>query len=305
MEANSLFLINGIIPGTDLKIIKVILILIVMSLSAGCARNAEEIQLSPRITLEPTPIPLADVEFAGKLVTFGKLRTVIQSRELIIFEDGSTKQIQEIRPILEKDLVDRDFRIFSGTVEPEATIGEISRRLKPHLVIRFDAESKFVDSTGRFSKFRGRAEAKVARGYDGSILVTEIIENMGPRQQDPERAGELALRDLAPELSRRIIDGLLAKTDQLLWAGLIIDDLPSMEEAVRIQNMIEEQPFVGYVELLKWDQESEMAVYEIIYGLEHESDIASLLSNITGLEVEISRYDPGSMKILFEDMERY
>ena len=280
-------------------------ICLMVTLLSGCAAPRKPEPVSPMVDVQPRQTTVAEREFDGELVMFGKLRTVIQDHEEIVLNNGLYIPANEIYPILERELVQKDFRIFSGTVYPNTPIERLTRDTKAQLIITINAESKFVNSTGRFSKFRARADAKAIRGRDGTILASNRIEKIGPRQQNEERAGQLALRDIADELTKTLIDDLFSKSDQLLWAGLVIDDVTTMQDAVWLRSQLEGMEFISYVSLLKWDDSSEKATYEVIYGLKHDSDLLTQLSKIEGLEVEVSDYKPGSMEALADVINDY
>ena len=284
-----------------------------LMLSAGCASRTPEpvppldpvVQPPPPVTVTPDPPDRAEVERDGRLITFGKLRTVLQTNEKLTLEDGSTVPANEILAVLESELVRRDFRIFSGAVDPRTPIAEITRKAAPHLVIRVNADSRFLNTTGRFSRFRATADVEGIRGRDGTLLLSERMELEGPREQDTQRAGILALRDLAPELTGRVVDRLLAKSEQLLWAGLILENVATMDEAISIRSALQDQPYVDYVEILDYNRRKTTATFEILYGLQHESDIAVLLNNVPGIRVRVSGFRPGEMEILRRRMENY
>ena len=278
--------------------------------ATGCATKGP-VPLEPRVTGTPEAPRVKAAEakqqegMSGELITFGKLRTVLQTREQIVGENGAETQATEIRPEMEKELVQRDFRLFSGLVAPDSDIATVTRETKAHVVISVDARSEFVNNTGKFAKYRATGEAKAVRGHDGTILASAKVEQMGPRNQDVERAGKLALRGIAQSLTDEVVNGLLAKTDQLLWAGILVNNVASMDGALRIQNAIEKKSFVSYVELLEWDKDAGVATFEIIYGLKHESDVASLLQDIPGLKIKPSKYEPGRMEVLKKTVSRY
>ena len=261
----------------------------------------------PAAPAAPAPGAALDQESStGQLVTFGKLRTVIVADERIVNTSGEATRADEIRPELEKELVQRDFRVFSGSVAPDDGVAELTRKTKAHLVLQVVARSELINSTGRFSKHRATGEIKAIRGHDGSILAVARREAVGPRQQSGERAGQLALREIQPLLTRELIEKLMEKSDQLLWAGLIVDNVSTMEMAVHIQNWIEQQPFTSYAELLEWDRRSQTATYEIIYGLKHESDLAALLADIPGISrIRTGKYEPGSMEVFTRTLENF
>ena len=277
----------------------------IATLISGCAAPRPPESVSPMVEVRPIQTTAAEREFNGKLVKFGKLRTVIQDHEEIVLNGGIFIPANEIYPILEKELVQRDFRIFSGIVKPNTPVEKITRDTRAQLIITVTAESKFVNSTGRFSKFRARADAKAIRGRDGTILASQRIEKIGPRQQDEERAGQLALRDIADELTNTLLNDLFTKSDQLLWAGLVISDVTDMKDAVWLRSQLEGMEFISYVSLLRWDENSEKATYEVIYGLKHDSDLLSQLSKINGLKIEVSNFKPGSMDALAEVINDY
>lgn len=285
---------------------------LLLAMASGCATPVAPPPLQPRVVTPPVqpsgPTPqeqLAQEELTGQLVKFGKLRTVLVAREVV--EDPQRGEIKadEIRGALEQELVSRDFRLFSGAVPPDSDVAELTRKVKAHCVITLSARSKFVNSTGKFSKYRANAEIRAIRGHDGTILASARSEVMGPRNQDSERAGLLALRDAAPEISKQLIEQLLGKTDQLLWAGLIVRNIPTLERAHEIQRHIEGKEFVSYCELLEWNRAERTATYEIIYGLKHESDIALLLSQLAGAKITPTSYEPGRMEALRKIMSNY
>lgn len=285
---------------------------VLLALAAGCSTPMQPPPLQPRVVTPPIqpsgPTPqeqLAQEEMTGQLVKFGKLRTVLVAREVVENPQQGEIRADEIRPAIEQELVARDFRLFSGSVPPDSDVAELTRKVKAHCVITVSARSKFVNSTGKFSKYRATAEVRAIRGHDGTILASARSEVMGPRSQDSERAGQLALRDAAPEIARQLIEQLLGKTDQLLWAGLIVRNIPTLERAHEIQRHIESKDYVSYCELLEWNRADRTATYEIIYGLKHESDIALLMGQLSGAKITPSSYEPGRMEALRKIMSNY
>ncbi|MBA4386637.1 MAG: hypothetical protein C0404_01580 [Verrucomicrobia bacterium] len=293
---------------------------------AGCKSQPIPLEpIKPRVELPPRTTPVATApaavdkpatpatpkeimkqeEQTGQLVKFGKLRTVISAREQIVDKDGKATAASEIKPLVEKQLVDRDFRIFSDAVPPDTKIAEMARKVKAHLLISIDAKSEFVNSTGMFSKYRASAEAKAVRGHDGTELVVIKTEAEGPREQDPKRAGLLALRELQNKVAKELMEGLLGKTDQLLWAGLMVNNVQSMEAAVQIQNALEKNEVISYVELIDWSKQTQVAVFEIIYGAKHESDLATALQGIPGVKIKLTKYEPANMEVLKKQVTNY
>ncbi len=284
-------------------------------LIAGCSTIPPPPPPEPRVTvpLPPPPGPpsaptntLRALEArSGQLVKFGKLRTVVIGQETVAGPDGATAAASEIKPLLERELVRRDFRLFSDAVPAATDLAALSRAVKAHLVVRVEARSAFVNTTGRFARYRATADAQAVRGRDGTLLATARLEADGPREQDSARAGLLALRAAGAKVSAGLLDDLFAKTDQLLWAGLIVNSVPTMDAAVAIQNELERRAYINYVDLLQWDRESETASYEIIYGLKHESDIGQLLADLPGIRLRLSTYEPGAMDALQRILTHY
>ncbi|MBN1672416.1 MAG: hypothetical protein JXR37_15355 [Kiritimatiellae bacterium] len=266
----------------------------------GCVKPGPLPQPEPRTAI--TQLPEMPAEMNGQLLTFGKLRTVILPRETIVMRDGRTVQADEIGQALQEEFARRDFRMFVGPPPAKGSVAELSRKTQAQLVVALDATSKFVNSTGRFSKFRAQADVKAVRGRDGTLLAASRVEKMGPRHQDDERAGRLALSSLSEALCAELIEKLYQKSDDLLWAGLVINNVRSMQDALGIQNKLESQPAVSYVELLEWDKETKTATYEVIYGLKHESDIAALVTQHIGIKTQMSHYTPGTVEALKKRM---
>lgn len=296
-----------------------------MVLAGGCVSTTPP-EIQPRVTVPvanepaveqrvmpdsaqpPVAVPsraaeiLRQEQLTGELVKFGKLRTVIQCQERVIGEDGAETAAAEIKPALEKEFARRDFRMFSGAVPNISDTAQLTRKTRAHLLIGVDAKSEFVNTTGKFSKYRATADARVIRAHDGTILAVAKIEQMGPREQDAGRAGIKALRAIQEELSRQLIEALLEKSDQLLWAGLVVTNVPDMATATEIQNGLEKSSFVSYAELLEWNKETKSASFEIIYGTKHESDILSLVNGIPRMKVKPSEYAPGKMEVFRKTM---
>jgi hypothetical protein len=292
------------------KWIKIIPCLLATVLLTACGKTVKPGVSGPMVSLPtiesaPRPDPIAVEEMAGEFVSFGKLRTVVRSKERIIDEGGKETEVREIGQALERALVQRDFRIFSGAVAPATTVAEITRRTGAHLIVDVDAKSEFVNSTGEYTRYRASADVKAVRGRDGTILASNRLEENGPRRQDSQRAGRAALDNIAEPLVEQLIRDLFAKSNQLLWAGIVINQVPSMEQALYIQRILEQKPYIDHVELLTWDRASMIATYEIIYGLKHEADIATLLAEIPRLRIRPSNYEPGRMDVLRRTVSNY
>lgn len=277
----------------------------------GCA-SPKLADPTPRILLPPqgsvsaTPAQVVkEAETGGQLVSFGKLRTVLLANEAIVDQSGKEQPAREILPALEGEFAKRDFRIFSGAIEPSTDIAAITRATRAHLIVMVDARSEFVNTSGKFSKYRAIGEARAVRGRDGTVLAVVRGEAMGPRQQEDDRAGMLALRELTPTLATPLVEELLRKSDQLLWAGLLINNVPTMNRALEIQQAIEAEGAVSYVELLEWNKETRVASYEITYGMAHESDVGLLLNRIPGMKIRAARYEPGQMDALRKILTNY
>lgn len=292
------------------------LALCAVALAAGCATVPPPPPPPPppelvtdngqgRVT-QPPPIQRQDVvqktklkeEMTGDLVRFNQIRTVLVADESIQLPNGRTIRADEIRPILEDELIARNFRIFSGAVPPETDMAVLTRKVHGHLLVQVKAKSEFVNTTGKFSKFRARAEAQAVRGRDGTKLSLATAEAVGPRKQDEERAGELALRQIAQGLADELIQDLMAKTDQLLWSALVVRGVDTSAKAKQIEVQLEAQAGIGYVELLGWDEASRVATYEIMHGLKHDSDVLSALSRMPGVRIQVSEYQPDRMETL-------
>ncbi len=278
----------------------------------GCGTARPGTAPPPRARVTPPPTespprldPIEAEEMSGEFISFGKLRTVIRSNERVIDAQGGQTDVSEIGQALERGLVQRDFRIFTGSVTPAGSIAELTRRTGAHLVIDIDARSEFLNSTGHFTRYRAVADVKAIRGRDGTLLASNRLEDNGPRRQDSLRAGRAALEQLASPLVDELIRDLMRKSDQLLWAAIVINQVPNMAQAQHIRLMLEQRDYVDHVELLAWDQESRVATYEVIYGLQHEADIAQLLSEIPQLGIRPSRYEPGRMDVLRRNVSRY
>lgn len=281
----------------------------ILVMASGCA-TVPPARQEPKVTLDSPAIAkgsaqLEQEEVTGGLVKFGQLRTVILSREEVVNEQGQSQTVQELRPELESELAARDFRMFSSLVGPDTGIARASRETKAQLVIEVIARSEFVNSTGKFSKYRANGEARAVRGRDGTLLAVARAEKTGPRHQDDERAGILALRDLGPDLNNELIAKLVDKQSQLLWAGLIINRVNTANQAQSILRQLEASRFIDYVELLSWDKETREATYEIIYGLRHDSDLIDELNRITGMSIKPTAYAPGQMTVFQEILRRY
>lgn len=237
-------------------------------------------------------------EMTGDLVRFNQIRTVLVADESIQLPNGRMVRADEIRPILENELIARNFRIFSGAVAPETDVAVLTRKVHGHLLVRVQAKSEFVNTTGKFSKYRARAEAQAIRGRDGTKLSLATAEAVGPRKQDDERAGELALRQIAQGLADELVQDLMTKTDQLLWSALVVRGVDSSAKAKQIEAQLEAQAGLGYVELLGWDEASRVATYEIMHGLKHDSDLLSALARIPGVRIQVAQYQPDRMDTL-------
>lgn len=265
----------------------------------------EPIVSEPEIESAPRPDPIAVEEMSGEFVSFGKLRTVVRSKEMIVDERGTETEVREIGQALERALVQRDFRIFSGSVAPATPVAEITRRTGAHLIIDVDAKSEFLNSTGQYNRYRAIADVKAIRGRDGTILASNRLEENGPRRQDSRRAGRAALDTITEPLVEQLIRDLMLKSEQLQWAGIIINEVPDMARAQYIQRMLEQQPYIDHVELLSWDRSSRVATYEVIYGLKHETDVATALGRIPQLRIRPSEYEPGRMEVLRRSVSNY
>lgn len=239
-----------------------------------------------------------DEMLTGDLVRFNQVRTVLATDERIELPDGRSVEADEIRPLLEDELVERNFRIFSEAIPPGTDVAELTRKVRGHLLVKVVAESRFVNTTGKFSKFRAKAEAQAIRGRDGTKLSVATAEATGPRKQDPERAGQMALRDIAASLVDELVNDLMAKSDQLLWSALVVRGVDTSAKAKQIESLLEAQPGLGYVELLGWDENSRVATYEIMHGRLHDSDILQALSALPGVRVQVSEYEPDRMQTL-------
>ena len=239
---------------------------------------------------------------SGDLVRFNFIRTVLLTDETLTLADGRTVRADEIRPILENELIARNFRIFSGSVPPETSVAQLTRDVHCHLVVKVKANGEFVNTTGKFSKFRARAEAQAIRGRDGTELALATVEANGPRKQDPERAGQLALREAATNLADQLVRDLMAKTDQLLWSALVVQKVDTVAKAKAIETQLAAQAGLGYVELLGWDEASRTATYEIMHGLKKDSDMIAALAQVLGGRVQIAAYQPDSMETLRRTM---
>ncbi len=259
----------------------------------------------PPVESAPRPDPIAVEEMSGEFVSFGKLRTTVRSKEKIVDERGRESEAREIGQALERALTQRDFRIFSGAVAPASTVAELTRRTGAHLIIDVDAKSEFLNSTGHYTRYRAIADVKAIRGRDGTILASNRLEENGPRRQDSRRAGRAALHEIAEPLVEQLIRDLMMKSNQLQWAGIIINEVPDMARAQYIQRMLEQQEYIDYVELLSWDRSSRVATYEVIYGLKHDADVARALSEIPQLRIRPSSYEPGRMEVLRRSVSNY
>lgn len=289
----------------------ILLMAILLGISSGCATPQPPPSTGRIVVPSPSSgVPagreLVEAEAStGQLIKFGQLRTVIRSQEEVIAEDGSSRMVEEIRPELDRELASRDFRMFTATVPPGTDIAKLSRETQAQLVLDVTARSKFVNSTGKFSKYRAEGEIRAIRGRDGTLLAVARAEQMGPRHQDDERAGELALREITPSLSEEVMSKLIDKQNQLLWAGLIVNRVKSASQAQTILRELETSGFIDYVELLSWDSATREATYELIYGLRHDSDLIEELSRVQGIAIQSAAYEPGQMTVLQKIMRRY
>lgn len=248
---------------------------------------------------------LAMDESTGQLINFGHLRTVIRSVESVESQDGSSRTVEEIRPELERELATRDFRMFSSAVSPDTDIAKLSRETKAQLVLDVRASSRFVNSTGKFSKYRASGEIRAIRGRDGALLAVAKSEQVGPRSQNDERAGVMALRSITTNLASEIVAKLADKQSQLQWSGLIINRVNSAAQAQAILRALEASANVDYVELLDWNKDTREATYEIVYGLRHDSDLIDELNRIKGMKIRPSAYEPGNMSVFQSILSRY
>ena len=267
------------------------------------AKKVEKVQQVKKP--ESVPQTTAADERAGELVRFDQIRTVLVTGESVELPEGRVVQADEIRPLLEKALIARNFRIFSGPVSPEASPADLTRRVGGQLLIEVKAKSEPVNSTGKFLKYRARAEATAIRGRDGTKLAMATVEEVGPRQQDAERAGELALRQVAQALADQLIQDLEGKSDQLVWSALVVRGLDDAGKAKSIATQLEAQFGMGHVELLGWDETSRTGTYEIMHGLMHDSDLLNALAQIQGLRIKATNYQPSSMETLRKTMANF
>lgn len=90
----------------------------------------------------------------------------------------------------------------------------------------------------------------------------------------------------------------MAKTDQLMWSALVIRGVDTAAKAKQFEAQLEAQEGLGYVELLGWDDKTNVATYEIMHGLKHDSDLLGAMARIPGLQVRVAKYAPDSMETL-------
>jgi hypothetical protein len=283
----------------------------IMSMAAGCATSGpkpppESVLDLPGAGRQSIAPPVAQQEtLFATYASFGQLRTVIRSSERVKNQAGQEVTVSEITPLLERELVLRNFRLFNQVMAAPTDLTEITRRTYAHLVIDLDARSEFVNSTGQFSKYRALADLRAVRPLDGTIVSSGRMEQMGPRAQDPNRAGLLALRQLAEPVTKQLVQDLADKSGQLRWFGLSINPVANHNQAVQIRQTLAQQPNIEYVELLGWDRQTQTANYEVIHGLKHESDIPVLLSQIPYLRPRPTGTDDGQMRIFRNRLTHY
>ena len=283
-----------------------------LMLASGCGTTRQPVppprsQVTAPEPPETLPAPTVAGQEAmyGTYASFGQLRTVIRSKERTINEHGRESEAREIVPLMERELVLRNFRLFSQVMAAPTDLAEITRQTHAHLLIDVDAQAEFVNSTGRFSKYRALADLRAIRPADGTIVASQRMEQMGPRSQNPERAGLLALRELAKPVTEQLIQDLYAKSGQLRWFGLSINPVPTHNQATQIRRILADQPNVEYVELLGWDRETQTATFEVVHGLQHESDIPSLLNQVPHLRPRPTQAGDGSMTIFRNRLTHY
>ncbi len=259
----------------------------------------------PPVTPEPVPTVVEQEGLYGSYASFGQLRTVIRANERVRDQQGREVKADEMASQLERELVLRNFRLFNQVMAAPTDIAEISRRTHAHLVIDLDARSEFVNTTGRFSRYRAEADVRAVRPADGTILVSRRAEEMGPRNQNPDRAGRLALRALAESVSEQLVQDLFDKANQLRWFGLSITPVATHNQAAQIRQTLARQANVEYVELLAWDRDTQTAKFEIVHGLQHESDIPALLRQVPGLRARPTEAGGGDMQIFRNRLTHY
>lgn len=296
--------------------IQILSVCALMGAASGCAnlgRGRTEVQPPPPQFSQPeSPASLSDTPTVteqealyGSYASFGQLRTAIRSTEQIIDEEGNTSDAEEILPLLERELVLRDFRLFQQVLAAPTELAEITRKTHAHLLIDLDARAEFVNSTGRFIKYRAQADLRAIRPMDGTIVASQRIEQTGPRSQNPERAGQLALRSLAEPVTGQLIQDLADKSNQLRWFGLSINPVATHKQAAQMRRILASQPHVAYVELLQWDRQTQTAVFEIVHGLQHDSDIQTLLDQVPRLRARPTQTTDGSMIIFRNRLTHY
>lgn len=277
---------------------------LILTVVTGCGTTRPAPDIPPVVT-RPDPARPPQQELSAELVSFGKLRTVVHTTEKITHQNGQTETVREIAPMLERELVQRDFRLFSGQVPATTQIAQITRDTRAHVVLFVNGESRFVNSTGRFSVYRAETEVRAVRAGDGSLLSVARNEQNGPRRQDPRQAGRYALRASGGDLAETLMEDLVAKSDQLRWSGLIINWVPSLQRANQLVRELEALPHIDHVELLEWDRSTQVAVYEVIHGLRRESDLVLALQQMQGLRVQPTKYQPERMEVFRRIMARY
>lgn len=269
-------------------------------------RPIMETPSADRPAQRPSAETVREIErMTGELVTFGKLRTVILSREVVIDEDGTEHEVHEIRPLLEREFAQRDFRMFTGMVQPGSTVARLTRDQHAHIVVDLDARSRFLNTTGRFVRYRAEASARVIRGRDGTLLATSRHELSGSRGQDSLRAGQLALRSVGEEVKKTVIDDLMSKSDQLQWGAIVVQPVVDVDMANYIRRELEASGAVSYAELLEWNSQERKATYEVIYALRNESDVATAIAGIPKLRITPERVGGGEIGVIRERMRHY
>ncbi len=294
---------------------------LIMMMAPGChlIRGGNEVVVDQGVISRPPDAPpspppevevkkpadITELESSGQLVKFYQLRTMIIADETMVDQTGQTFPINELEAELRRALVQRDFRIFSDRVGPGSDVARLSRQHKPQLLVYVTAQSKFNNTTGRFSRYRANGEIRAVRGRDGTELALVRKEAMGPRHQEDDQAGRQAIRQITPDLVNELLSRLVDKETQLRWAGLVVDGITSIHQANSIVRQLEANPYIEYVELLEWDRESRVASFEIIYGLRHDADLANSLRSLKGINIRPAEYRPDEMKAFRDLLKLY
>jgi hypothetical protein len=282
----------------------------VVAVAAGCSTPRPPppppiVMPSAPVASAPVPTVAQQEAMSGTYASFGQLRTVIRATERVIDAQGRTTDVREIAPLMERELVLRNFRLFNQVMATPTDLAAITRRTHAHLVIDLDARAEFVNSTGQFNRYRAHADIRAVRPMDGTIVSSLRLEEIGPRNQKPDRAGLLALRELAEPASTQLIQDLFDKAGQLRWFGLSVNPVATQNLAVQIRQTLAAQPHVDYVELLSWDGESQTAHFEVVHGLQHESDIPALLERVPRLRPRSTQAGDSQMSIFRNRLTHY